>query len=203
MRCRFAIGYPDSGVYAALNRNERSAMVPEAKLKETESGLVPEGEGWFVVNTREARWFEHAAFGRYSRFEGDARFPEFGINISVLEPGNASCMYHGENNQEDFLVLTGECLLLVEGEERPLKAWDFVHCPAWTEHVFVGAGSGPCLLLSVGTRNEPDEVIYPVAEVAQRHGGSVEEETRSAEEAYARFPKAVERRFQQGDLPDW
>jgi len=178
-------------------------MVPEAKLKQTESGLAPEGEGWFVVNTREARWFEHAAFGRYSRFEGDARFPEFGINISVLEPGNASCMYHGENNQEDFLVLTGECLLLVEGEERPLKAWDFVHCPPWTEHVFVGAGSGPCLILSVGTRNEHDEVIYPVAEVAQRHGGSVEEETSSAEEAYARFPKAVERRFQEGDLPDW
>ena len=178
-------------------------MVPEAKLKQTESGLVPEGEGWFVVNTREARWFEHAAFGRYSRFEGDARFPEFGINISVLEPGNASCMYHGENNQEDFLVLAGECLLLVEGEERPLKAWDFVHCPAWTEHVFVGAGSGPCLLLSVGTRNEPDEVVYPVAEVAQRHGGSVEQETNSAAEAYARFPKAVERRFQEGDLPDW
>jgi len=178
-------------------------MVAEAKLKATESGLVPEGEGWFVVNTREARWFEHAAFGRYSRFEGDARFPEFGINISVLEPGNASCMYHGENNQEDFLVLAGECLLLVEGEERPLKAWDFVHCPAWTEHVFVGAGSGPCLILSVGTRNEPDEVIYPVAEVAQRHGGSVDAETSSAEEAYARFPKAVERRFQEGDLPDW
>jgi uncharacterized cupin superfamily protein len=203
MRCRFAIGYPDSGVYAAPNRNERSAMVPEAKLKQTESGLVPEGEGWFVVNAREARWFEHAAFGRYSRFEGDARFPEFGINISVLEPGNASCMYHGENNQEDFLVLTGECLLLVEGEERQLKAWDFVHCPAWTEHVFVGAGSGPCLILSVGTRNEPDEVIYPVAEVAQRRGGSVEEETSSAKEAYARFPKAVERPFQDGDLPDW
>ena len=176
-------------------------MVPEAKLRETESGLVPEGEGWFVVNTREARWFEHAAFGRYSRFEGDARFPEFGINISVLEPGNASCMYHGENNQEDFLVLTGECLLLVEGKERPLKAWDFVHCPPWTEHVIVGAGDGPCFVLSVGVRRPDDEVRYTVAEVAQKHGAGVLEETESPAEAYARFSDPVARPYRDGDLP--
>jgi uncharacterized cupin superfamily protein len=178
-------------------------MVPEAKLNRTETGLVPEGEGWFVVNTREARWQETPEFGRWCRFEGDVRFPELGINISLLLPGRPSCMYHGENNQEDFLVLAGECLLLVEGEERPLKAWDFVHCPAWTEHVFVGTGSAPCLLLSVGTRREDDEVLYPVSEVAQRHDGSVPTETTSAEEAYARFARPVERSYQEGDLPDW
>ena len=104
-------------------------MVPEAKLQETENGLVPEGEGWFVVSAREARWFESDPFGEYTRFEGDVRFSEYGINLSVLHPGNPSCMYHGENNQEDFLILGGECLLLVEGKERPLTQWDFVHCP--------------------------------------------------------------------------
>ena len=121
-------------------------MVPEAPLEPTDGGLVPVGEGWFVVNARDARWLD-GDFGAYTRFEGEARFPMLGINIGVLAPGQPACMYHGEAEQEDFLVLSGECLLLVEGEERKLKAWDFVHCPAWTEHVFVGAGEGPCTIL--------------------------------------------------------
>jgi uncharacterized cupin superfamily protein len=178
-------------------------MVPEAALEETEAGLVPAGEGWFVVNTREARWNEHAEFGRWCRYEGEPGFPELGINVSLLEPWKPACMYHGESNQEDFLVLAGECLLLVEGEERALKAWDFVHCPAWTEHVFVGAGSGPCLILAVGVRGDDEQLRYPVSELAQRYGGSVLEETQSGEEAYARFPKTTERRYREGDLPDW
>lgn len=177
-------------------------MIPEANLRETEAGLVPEGDGWFVVNAREARWYDNEAFGQFCRFEGEPRFPELGINLSVLQPGQPSCMYHGENKQEDFLILQGECLLLVEGEERPLKAWDLVHCPAWTEHVFVGGDAGPCFILSVGARPD-DEVVYPVSEVAQKHGAGVEKETRSAEEAYARFPRSSERRSKEGDLPDW
>jgi uncharacterized cupin superfamily protein len=162
-------------------------MVPEAKLKETESGLVPEGEGWFVVNTGEARWFEHADFGRYTRFEGDARFPEFGINVSVLEPGEPNCLYHSESNQEAFLVLVGECKLLVDGEERLLGAWDFFHCPAGTEHVFVGAGDGPCVILMVGARSKDERLLYPVSELAARYGASAEEETPEPKQAYARF----------------
>ena len=81
-----------------------------------------------------------------------------GINIQVLQPGEPNCMYHGETGQEDFLVLSGECLLLIEGEERPLKQWDFVHSPPWTEHVFVGAGDGPCVILMVGARPENEEL---------------------------------------------
>jgi uncharacterized cupin superfamily protein len=180
-------------------------MIPEAKLVEKPGGLAPQGEGWFVVNAREARWFDHDVFGRFTRFEGegDARFPEVGINVSLLEPGKASCMYHGENAQEDFLVLAGECLLLIEGEERPLRAWDFVHCPAWAEHVFVGAGSGPCLIVAIGARKDPEEIIYPVAPVAEPYDGSVHETTPSADEAYARFSRSVERPYREGDLPDW
>jgi uncharacterized cupin superfamily protein len=177
-------------------------MVPEASLKQTEEGLVPEGDGWYVVNAREAAWHEHEVFGRWCHFEGDVRFPQLGINVSVLPPGRPSCMYHRESNQEDFLVLAGDCLLLVEGEEHPLKAWDFVHCPPWTEHVFVG-GSSPCLVLAVGARQENEGLIYPVAEVAERYGGSVPEETASGEEAYARFSKPEARPYEEGDLPDW
>jgi uncharacterized cupin superfamily protein len=165
-------------------------MIPEAPLRKTEAGLVPEGDGWFVLNAREARW-RAGDFGAYTRFEGDARFPQVGINIGVLEPGQPSCMYHREDNQEDFLVLAGECLLLIEGEERQLRAWDFVHCPGWTEHVFVGAGDGPCAILAIGARMGRD-IVYPRAEVGLRHGAGVEEETQEPDVAYARFAADVD-----------
>lgn len=175
-------------------------MVLEAPLEPTEGGLVPAGEGWFVLNARDALWKE-GDFGAYTRFEGAARFPELGFNIGVLQPGQPSCMYHGEDSQEDFLVLSGSCLFLVEGEERLLRAWDFVHCPAWTEHVFVGAGDGPCVLLGVGARPD-EEVVYPAAEFAQRHGAAVERETRAPAEAYASFREDVPTGYRDGLLPD-
>jgi uncharacterized cupin superfamily protein len=178
-------------------------MVPEAKLVATENGLVPRGDGWFVVNAREARWIGSEELGKACTFEGDVSFPELGINIGVLDPGQPACLYHGEDAQEDFLVLAGECLLLIEGEERRLKAWDFVHCPAWTEHVFVGAGSRPSVVLAVGARGGERGVRYPVAEVARRHGASVREEADNARDAYAHFSDMVERSYREGDLPDW
>ena len=176
-------------------------MIPEAPLEDTDSGLVPQGDGWFVVNAREARWQE-GAFGAYTRFEGDARFPQVGINLSVLSPGQPSCMYHREDEQEDFLVLGGECLLLVEGEERRLRAWDFVHCPAWTEHVFVGAGEGDCLLLAIGTRTEGAGVVYPVSELARRHGAGVAQMTPEPDEAYVGIPDDTPTRARDGWFPE-
>ncbi len=161
-------------------------MVPEAPLKRTEHGLEPAGDGWFVLNAREAKWLD-GHFGAYARFEGDTRFPKLGFNIAVLSPGQPACYYHGEDEQEDFVVLAGECLLLIEGEERQLRQWDVVHCPAWTEHVFVGAGGGPCAILAVGTRSGGG-VVYPRSEVALRHRAGVERETHEPREAYAEIP---------------
>jgi uncharacterized cupin superfamily protein len=166
-------------------------MVPEAPLEQTETGLVPKGEGWFIVNAKEARWAEHEKFGSGTVFEGDPEFKELGINIGVLEPGQPACLYHRESAQEDFLVLRGECLLLIEEEEHPLKAWDFVHCPPWTDHVFVGAGDAPCVILAVGSRASQD-IVYPVSEVAGRHGASVETETPNPKEAYAPFGRSAD-----------
>jgi uncharacterized cupin superfamily protein len=178
-------------------------MATESRLVETDGGLVPEGEGWFVVNARDARWWRHDMFGLATTFENeeDAPFKQLGINIQVLAPGQPNCMYHGENAQEDFLVLFGECLLLVEGEERPLKQWDFVHCPPWTQHVFVGAGEGPCGILMVGRRPEQEELLYPVAEVARKRDAGVEQETTSGKEAYAPFTRSVEEPYREGTLP--
>jgi uncharacterized cupin superfamily protein len=175
-------------------------MTQEAELVRTETGFVPRGEGWYVVNARESRWTEAEEFGRWCNFEGDVRFSQLGINVSVLQPGQPGCMYHGESTQEGFLVLAGECLLLVEGEERRLRAWDFFHSPPWTEHVLVGAGDGPCVVVAVGARGEGEEVRYPVAEVARKHGASVLEDTTSGAEAYARFSPLVERPYREGDL---
>lgn len=174
-------------------------MVPEAPLERAGPGLVPAGAGWFVLNARDALWRD-GDFGAFTRFEGDERFPQLGINIGVLQPGQPSCMYHGEDEQENFLVLSGECLLLIEGEERRLAAWDFVHCPAWTEHVFVGAGDGPCALLAVGSRSGGD-VVYPASELARRHGAGVAQETRDAGDAYEGFRPDADTEYREGWLP--
>ena len=140
---------------------------------------------WFVVNVADAPAFRHEVAGVRVRFEdAEDPFPDFGINIRVLEPGEPACRYHSENRQEGFLVLSGECLLIVEDEERALKAWDYFHCPAGVTHVFVGAGDGPCAILMVGARGG-DTAHYPVSEVAARYGASVSTPTDSPPEAYS------------------
>ena len=176
-------------------------MVPEASWRETDVGRVPEGEGWFVLDARDATWWHSDALGTWCNLEGDQSFADLGFQLVVLDPGRPACMYHGESNQEDFLVVAGECLLVIEGEERPLKQWDFVHCPPWAEHVFVGAGDGPCAIVMVGTRKPGAAYRYPVSEVAERHGASVEAETATSREAYARFPEPELRPYRAGDLP--
>jgi uncharacterized cupin superfamily protein len=159
---------------------------------------------WFTVNVRDTPWRTHDAFGSACRFEDpESFFPQLGINVRVLEPGQPNCLYHSESLQEDFLVLAGECVLLIEGEERPLRAWDFVHCPAGTEHVFVGAGDGPSVILMVGARDPEEELLYPVSELAKRYGASAETETASPEEAYASFGPSKEGRPQGWDQLPW
>jgi uncharacterized cupin superfamily protein len=162
----------------------------EARLEDSGSGLAPTEEGWFVVNVRDATWLNSDDFGSGCIFDShDARFEQVGINISVVMPGEPNCLYHSESQQEAFLVLSGECKLLVEGAERPLRQWDFVHCPAGTEHVFVGAGDGPAVILMVGARTQDEQLLYPVSELAGRYGASAEETTPDAGQAYARFER--------------
>ena len=169
--------------------------VLEAPLDDSGSGLAPAGDGWFVVNVRDAEWWTSETFGARCGFESqEFWFRQLGINISVLEPGKPRCLYHSESQQEAFLVLSGECRLLVEGVERLLRPWDFFHSPAGTEHVFVGAGDGPCVILMVGARSEDEQLLYPVSELAARCGASVEEETPDPEQAYARFERSQRRR---------
>ncbi len=163
--------------------------MPEAQLTDFGSGLAPADEGWFVVNVRDAQWLtaENAEMkppGADCRFESEkAWFPEFAIKLRVLEPGQPNGLYHSENQQEAFLVLSGECRLLVVEEERLLRPWDFFHCPPGTEHIFVGAGDEPCVILMAGTRTPAEQLHYPVSELAARYGASADEETTDFEQA--------------------
>jgi uncharacterized cupin superfamily protein len=173
----------------------------EASLNQTENGLIPEGEGWYVLNAREARWLH--GLGSYCNFEGDVRFPDLGINVNIMAPGEPMAVYHTENAQEDFLLLAGEALLIVENEERSLKQWDLVHCPAYTAHTILGAGDGPCVVLAVGARipSRPDDGKFVVSETAIKHGAGVERETTDPKEAYGRFGEMHEGRYREGSLP--
>lgn len=174
-------------------------MVEEARLDDVGSGLAPVSPGWFVVNVADAAWLKHDAFGGRCVFESNRRvlaersdaepqmFADTGFTLALLEPGKPSGMFHAESAQEAFLVLAGSCLLVVEDEERPLRAWDFVHCPAGTRHTFVGTGDGPCVLFMTGARPEGKTIVYPVAAHVRAHGAGVETETNDPIEAYSRF----------------
>jgi len=179
-------------------------MVPEAPLEQTDDGLVPAGEGWFVLNARETRWYHAEGRSAVCDFEGRTDFAQLGFNICVLGPGQPMAMYHWEADQEDFLVVSGEAVLIVEGEERPLKAWDFVHCPPNTKHVIIGAGAGPCVVVSVGSREHQDGPGwggYTADETAARYDASVERDTTVPSEAYAALTRRRPTRFHDDWLP--
>jgi uncharacterized cupin superfamily protein len=176
--------------------------VPEAPLRSTKYGLVADVDGWFVLNGRESRWRDAGPLGKFCSFEGKRRFRQLGMNLNVLEPGQPMGMYHREHAQEGFLVLSGECLLIVEGEERLLKAWDFFHCPGGTAHILVGAGEGGAVVLAVGARGGRKGLVYPVEAAALKHGAGVEQETTKPAEAYARFPPWARSPYGEGWLPD-
>jgi uncharacterized cupin superfamily protein len=183
--------------------------VNEAQLEDSGSGLAPAGEGWFVVNVRDAQWLtseggEKRSSGAECSFDSrKAEFSQLGIRLHVLEPGEPNGLYHSESAQEDFLVLSGECRLLVEGQDRILRPWDFFHSPAGTEHIFVGAGDGPCVILMAGARSGDWRVNYPVSELAARYGASAENETSDAQQAYVGFEPSRRERPSYWDRLPW
>jgi uncharacterized cupin superfamily protein len=185
-------------------------VIPEAHLEETDVGLVPRSPGWFVLNARDARWFDKPEQGHsvpltgYDEYEAETFFPMLGMAIRVVSPGEPTGVYHWETEQEDFLVLAGEALLIVEGQERPLKQWDFVHCPPETKHAFVGAGDGPCVLLCASSRQFQKDGpwgFFCADETAARHNASSPEDTQDTDVADAGFPPSRPTRYPGGLLP--
>src|SRR5436190_21961532 len=197
---------PRSGALRRERAPRRRAppLMEEARLERTEYGLGPASEGWFVVNVRDAEWETNENGAAACMFEsGAVSFPEIGYRLAVLKPGTTVGFYHAESNQEDFLVLGGECVLLIEGEERRLKAWDFVHCPPGTEHVFVGAGDGPCVIFMTGGRTREWHIDYPRSDLALAHGAGADTATSSPAEAYAPFPHWRPERPERWDGGPW
>jgi uncharacterized cupin superfamily protein len=183
--------------------------VPEARLEDSGSGLAPASDGWFVVNVRDAEWWTSEKsgkqpFGSACEFESqEVEFPQLGFRLWVLEPGEPSGLYHFESDQEAFLVLSGECILLVEDEERLLQPWDFFHSPAGTGHVFVGAGDGPCVIVMTGARSNDFQLLYPVSELAARYRASVEKETSDQMQAKAGFERLQRERPSSWERLPW
>lgn len=183
-------------------------------MEEVGSGLAPVSAGWFAVNVGDAAWVRNDAFGCRCVFESSPRvlaerpdvepqrFTDTGFTLAVLEPGKPSGMYHAESSQEDFLVLSGTCLLVIEEQERHLRAWDFVHCPAGTRHIFVGTGDQPCVIFMAGARRQGKTIHYPVSQAALARRAGVEVETDEPGEAYAPFtPWRLGRPDAWADLP--
>ncbi len=153
--------------------------IPEASLRDAGAGLVPDGEGWFIVNVADSQGMRTDMLGAGAMFEEGvgARFEDFGINIRRLQPGQPSARYHREEAEEAFLVLDGECVAIVEDSERTMRKGDFLFAPPGTAHVIVGAGDGPSTVLMVGSRRAGRGIGFPVSEAAGRYGASVDEET--------------------------
>ena len=108
-------------------------MVPEAELQETEQGRVATGDGWYVVNARDTRWYYVQGRGAFCDLEGDQDFTQLGINVMTLGPGEAMAMYHWEADQEDFLVVSGEALLDRRGRGAPAACLGLRALPAEDE----------------------------------------------------------------------
>jgi uncharacterized cupin superfamily protein len=160
-------------------------------------------ERWFVENVRDLRWQENELGATCEFDKHRERFDEFGINLTVLQPGQPMTMYHRERYQEGFLVLRGECVLIVEGREVPLHQWDYFHCPADVAHAIVGSGDELSLVLAVGSRVGPNVILYPRNETALKHRAGVERETPHPQDAYAPFMRpAPDIPFRGEFLPD-
>jgi uncharacterized cupin superfamily protein len=164
--------------------------VKEASSEETPYGRYITSDGWFVLNLADALAVRNEEKGgaTYPLESREHPFGDVGVRVSVLSPGEPNALYHSEGVQEGFLVLSGECRLIVEEEERPLRQWDYFHCPADTRHVIVGAGDGPCAILMIGARPDVELLRYPVSEVAAKYGASAVKETDEPDEAYADWP---------------
>src|SRR5215208_6169141 len=135
----------------------------EAQIEKTGEGQLPAGAGWFILNLGEMAWETVPGFGVWRGFDdphADPSQPGMGVHVHVLQPGETNGLYHAEAAQEGFLVLSGECIAVVEGEERRMRQWDFFHSPPGTEHITVGAGDGPCAILMFGSPDPTRKVEW-------------------------------------------
>ena len=178
----------------------------EAEIETTPEGQVPVGAGWFVLNLAEMAWETVPGFGVARDFEApnaDPAAPRIGVHVHVLQPGESNGYYHAEDAQEGFLVLSGECVAVIENEERRMRQWDYFHSPPGTEHITVGAGDEPCVILMTGSRTGDWRIRYVVSELAARYGASADEELSDPRQAYVGFEPSRRERPSYWDRLPW
>ena len=156
----------------------------EAHIEKTPEGQVPVGDGWFIRNLGELAWETVPGFGVWRELG-------VGLHVHVLQPGEAGGYYHAEDAAEGFVVLSGECVAIVEGEERRMRRWDYLHSPPRAEHITVGAGEEPCAILMFGSPDPSRKVEWIANETAARYGASVAKTTGRDAEAYGDLPESV------------
>src|SRR4051812_40436378 len=101
----------------------------EAGIGDTDEGRLPADDGWFILNLGEMAWETVPGFGAWRGFDWSGQRPGIGVHVHVLQPGQTSGLYHAEDAQEGFIVLSGECLAIVESEQRRMRQWDYFHSP--------------------------------------------------------------------------
>jgi uncharacterized cupin superfamily protein len=168
--------------------------VNEARIERTPEGQVAVDGGWFILNLGEMAWETVPGFGVWCGFDGpesQTSTRRVGVHIHVLKPGEANGYYHAEAEQEGFVVLSGECVAVVEGQERRMRRWDYLHSPAGTRHITIGAGEEPCAILMFGSPDPSRKVEWIADENAAKYGASVAYTTDRDTEAYGELPPTV------------
>src|SRR3954463_8609476 len=163
----------------------------EAEIQQTPEGQVPVDGGWFILNLGEMAWETVPGFGIWCDFDGpehESSTLRVGVHVHVLKPGEANGYYHAEAAQEGFLVLSGECIAIVEGQERRMRRWDYLHSPPGTAHITVGAGAQPCAILMFGSPDPSRKVEWIADEVAAKHGVGVAHTPSGSPDLYGDVP---------------
>jgi uncharacterized cupin superfamily protein len=164
-------------------------VTEHARMETTATGQRPAEQGWYILNLAQMCWNGFPGGGAWTTFEsGPEESDRLGIGVHILWPGDSPGYYHTEEDLEGFLVLSGECVAIVEGEEYRMRAWDYLHSPPGTAHITVGAGTEPCAILMYGTRTKGAAIRYLPDPVAARYGHSVQRESGSPQEVYADRP---------------
>lgn len=110
--------------------------------------------------------------GRVRRRIGDALgLQNFGVNLTMLEPGSQSSLRHWHARQDEFIyVLEGELVLLTEAGEQRLTQGMAAGFPAGRAdgHCLVNRSDRPAVYLEVGDRLPGDGATYPDDDLAAR-----------------------------------
>lgn len=112
--------------------------------------------------------------GREKRVLGDIfGLTHFGVNLTRLPPGAASALRHAHEKQDEFVyILEGECVLVTDAGESPMRAGMCAGFRAGTgdAHHLVNRGAADCLYLEIGDRTLFEHVTYPDDDLMIRPG---------------------------------